>query len=684
MKNKNSFYLSFENSLYLLLLVAMALLPFYGFSGKDEPGISEPPLMKTLYTFSLLGAVIIAAFFKMQRANFKTNLAEKAVFPFLAIGVLSLWWTAKIDYTLYELLLAGIIVATYFVSRWLINSQLKAQAMLWVMLTAAFFVSMIGVIQYLIDPDFLARGRTEVASVFGNKNLAMHYLVLVVPIGFYLLLKANFDAISRATAAVLLLAVLLFISYSGTRSAYVGLLLPMAIMVAATGYKIYTGKMRYQRHDWLILVAFIVLYFVLLSASSVGFNPVISALDVSRGTSGRTCIWESTWQMIQAKPLLGWGLGSYEYVNYIHDSCGRPVQRVHNEYLQALMELGVVGFVAALAFLVIASVGMLKRSFAELLSGDTQLLHTAIFCTFLATGTQSLFTFPYQLHYNALVLVVLLAIGNAKTIDNARATATKKDSKIFISIKTLWALWIAFAIYNCALWAVQINTYSSIFQLKLKSLQEIKAATPLIENPMINEVALHALAQEMPAEIRLVLLEEIIRKNTDSVHLLYQAAYQGELTNDAQLAARYYAKIEQNIRRNGVQMSYLASYMRFLERTTSYHNAREKFISIADPVVNKMQGKKFLNLLDQIVLAQLMLQFQLPQAAIDTLERLHRDLPHIYKSESSLALYMGVAYESLGNIEQAIYWFEIYKQYFADKDNIQQVINSLTALKQRL
>ncbi|WP_353413682.1 O-antigen ligase family protein [Arenicella sp. 4NH20-0111] len=90
--------------------------------------------------------------------------------------------------------------------------------------------------------------------------------------------------------------------------------------------------------------------------------PVILGSDaVDRGglqdfntLNSRTQYWSLAWQAIMEKPLLGHGLGNFEYLGAKDSFPNQKIFFVHNDYLQIWMELGVIWF-----FLFIYSVGYL-------------------------------------------------------------------------------------------------------------------------------------------------------------------------------------------------------------------------------------------------------------------------------------------------------------------------------------
>jgi O-antigen ligase len=134
-------------------------------------------------------------------------------------------------------------------------------------------------------------------------------------------------------------------------------------------------------------------------------------LDVGQSAEVRIETYRQVWQMIAARPWLGYGGGAFEQafglfhqpplVGYIWD-------RAHNTYLTLWVELGVlVGSLPLLALglvLVRLAAGLVRarESWPAILAALGVLLVSAVHSTV---------DFSLEMQANALVLVALLAIG---------------------------------------------------------------------------------------------------------------------------------------------------------------------------------------------------------------------------------------------------------------------------------
>lgn len=163
--------------------------------------------------------------------------------------------------------------------------------------------------------------------------------------------------------------------------------------------------------------------------------------DVATKSSAKTRAWDwwVGYEMFRDHPLVGVGLGDYkreflaykadflttERGKYYQQTVGH-IQRAaqaHNEYVQILAEMGVVGALAVLILL-----GALARSVWRRLrqapSLDAKILILALSAGVLAFLSDSLFSFPLHLPANALALVFLLGALQSRALGEPQETIT--------------------------------------------------------------------------------------------------------------------------------------------------------------------------------------------------------------------------------------------------------------------
>lgn len=88
----------------------------------------------------------------------------------------------------------------------------------------------------------------------------------------------------------------------------------------------------------------------------LGFSPVIERF-AKEGISlkGRPLIWMGTWNAIKDFPIFGTGLGTFRYIFPLYqpgDIGNLNFHYAHNDYLQLLLETGIIGFSLILVFFI--------------------------------------------------------------------------------------------------------------------------------------------------------------------------------------------------------------------------------------------------------------------------------------------------------------------------------------------
>ncbi|HEY6328361.1 MAG TPA: O-antigen ligase family protein [Blastocatellia bacterium] len=162
----------------------------------------------------------------------------------------------------------------------------------------------------------------------------------------------------------------------------------------------------------LLLVAAITTAAIWMASDKVGGGA--AATEPGRSTeetfyTSRGWIWRDTVAMIEARPILGFGLGAFAtaYPIYSRSDGTIAVDRAHNDYLQIVADCGVLG-----AGLVIWFVFLMARAiFRGITSRDRMLAGFALGggAGVFALAVHSIFDFNLQVPSNALLFLVITA-----------------------------------------------------------------------------------------------------------------------------------------------------------------------------------------------------------------------------------------------------------------------------------
>lgn len=144
-----------------------------------------------------------------------------------------------------------------------------------------------------------------------------------------------------------------------TRAAWLAILAGTAIFWPLLGRPVLRrSRLAAAAYAAAALAAVIIALSVVASPAAIG-ERVVSSVDVSSGSLGtRLYMWSKTVEMIQARPLLGWGLETlgtvfpYDRPALVRLFGMAPViiDRAHNDVLQVAVSVGIPGAAAYLAF----------------------------------------------------------------------------------------------------------------------------------------------------------------------------------------------------------------------------------------------------------------------------------------------------------------------------------------------
>jgi O-antigen ligase len=155
---------------------------------------------------------------------------------------------------------------------------------------------------------------------------------------------------------------------------------------------------------------------VLAVAIWIGIDPVVARFELLpdewEAESGRYRVWTDSLGAVGDFWLTGSGLSSFRYVYPIYRSFGGQIfySWAHNDYLQALIELGVPGF-ACIVWMIVG-VFLAASEVRKNLDGDPSsfYLHAGFCAAAIAIGLHSFTDFSLHLAADAALLSVVLGV----------------------------------------------------------------------------------------------------------------------------------------------------------------------------------------------------------------------------------------------------------------------------------
>jgi O-antigen ligase len=265
-------------------------------------------------------------------------------------------------------------------------------------------------VQYFALPSWL--GFELVHWPFTNPNSFGAFLSLGVFGALGWMLSAGGRAQSNM-AMVLAILCLLAMLTTGSRGAFLGMALSMAVLL-------FIGREQARQH-WkcLLIVGVCALagFFIFgmvgdmasvkapLTLVAESFDPQISAL------TDRPAIWASTLEMVRDYPVFGTGIGTFflYYPQYRGDDMSTAGLMAHSDPLQFASEMGVLGAVLFYAFVILALIKTVKVLRQQGLDPAFRVKVGASFCAMAAFVLHAHISFHF--HVLPLLMVGGLAVG---------------------------------------------------------------------------------------------------------------------------------------------------------------------------------------------------------------------------------------------------------------------------------
>ncbi len=441
-KNSLKPYSGWTHRILSLLLFLFLFLPPFAFM----PGSFKGQWIFTEYREVKLATITVlfwalATFFcffcKDSKKQLLTITYKEPTFWFLCFlcgySFLSTFWAMVPEAALYEtaqwltLTVMFLILSSLFTK----ESRLRDLA-LWTVVGAFFFVTAIGLTQTRFNISFLMPiPGTKFGSTFGAKNTCF----LSLSSQFFLLCFLFWQALQRQKKLVTaLLALVIFLEFiytaiSLSRTTYASL---------ATGLLAFLLLWGITTRHWNVIVRAALIFFLILMVSGATirlFNkrhwnyihfrvtksiiPLIKNPTTFLYSTARGQVILDTTKMVKDHPF---GVGAanwmFNYPLYRSHLTKRAfnkkiqIQKVHNDYVQYLAELGLPGFLALLGLIIFQFKRLLflifkKSSYSD---EDQKVLGLFLCCQLVAVCVMLFFSFYLEFPYRKLLFVFLLTL----------------------------------------------------------------------------------------------------------------------------------------------------------------------------------------------------------------------------------------------------------------------------------
>ena len=267
---------------------------------------------------------------------------------------------------------------------------------------------------------FLKRSSGHIGSLglFVNKNHMAGYLEMAIPLALGMILAST----SRKTKTLLVflstvMMVELFLTQS--RAGMASFLIAISLFIVLIGKRI-------ERPKRALLFILVWIAIIILITISLGVGPLIERLKLLSEDMDRPLVFKDTLKIARDFPFFGVGMGNFQSIfpKYRFLTSGRRYIYAHNDYLQLLVEMGLLGLITVLT----GGFYFFRDNFYKPILNKLDLqqrrdpyvvnMVLGCFVGLMSMSLHNILDFNMHIPANALtftvIMAVLISIGNSK------------------------------------------------------------------------------------------------------------------------------------------------------------------------------------------------------------------------------------------------------------------------------
>ena len=347
--------------------------------------VYSPQLLDYFHHSRFISGSMILAFFLLlfgwKASKIKTitwSAGDLVLVGFVFWSFLSIFWAPEKSEALFYSAKWIILLGMVLTCRLLLRSK-RAQVISWIskmsLLTSGLILVAVAskLIPLIVEDGFSNQSLYDLKILFGHKSLISAYMMLLLPLN--LMAWPGFSRPYRWAAAIISGTAAITVLLLQSRAMYLGLM----VLVMAVAWQFVRGLQavhRQYRMRWLGLgISLIALFIIFLRQAPPELQ---ERLDPSRylqsqTASERRLIWYKTRGIIFEHPWLGVGSGNWKMQfqkmgvegSYRLQDQNVIFTRVHNDFLEILAELGVVGCLLFIGIFLFAATSLLSGRWAK-------------------------------------------------------------------------------------------------------------------------------------------------------------------------------------------------------------------------------------------------------------------------------------------------------------------------------
>jgi O-antigen ligase len=356
--------------------------------------------------------------------------------PFLgliAIGVLQLavHWSANPFSTRIELLRFAAYFIVFFLCAQVFRERPDLMKLAWFLVLLGFSISLLGIIQHFTSEStiYWTRHLEQSGDIFGpyvNRNHFAGFVELVVPVGLALLVFRGVRRDLFLMAGLLTIVPVGALILSGSRGGIVCFAFEVGVLtLLARTRKGLEGAT-------IIAIAFVGLA-SLAFITWLGAGKAIERFSSTRigdvTLSRRASMFHGGEHIFFDHPVKGVGLGTIVTVfpGYDRGYDGLVVDHVHNDYIEGLAEMGLLGGLCGIAFLWLLFRGA-QRSFAAEQGHFSLALHAGAIAAVCGILLHSFVDFNLHIPSNALLFLLQSYLATSTPLPTGHSVSRRRVS----------------------------------------------------------------------------------------------------------------------------------------------------------------------------------------------------------------------------------------------------------------
>lgn len=457
------------------------------------PNISEYGYGKTI--FALIGISLLSILWGLSgwvegRWRIRWPWITVPFLGFVIASLLSLLYAVNGRVVIQSLVLVVFFFQMLLIIANVIRERKDVHLLLFATLLAGFAASVYGLLQYLgiLRGPFGGTGLSELISTLGNRNYLGGFLSYLLFPSVILVLSPRWRWVR--VFSIVMIAFCFGMAMLVQQTAVVVSLVVAAIALVV-GWAIFRPVSPIRKNRlWILALLLLLVITFLVEAPSGPLNSVVGlSADESSwigqiwgkyGGRVRSWDWWVGWEMFKESPVVGVGLGNYKLnfltykTEFLATSRGEDYDfyisraaQAHNDYVQALAELGILGGLAVLGFMAVLVVSFwlrIRRTKDE----DKRLELLLLACGIIPVFVHALASFPAHLPASSLVFVAVIGIAFSRIYGEAAVrTGSLSRWPLRVAVASITAIGIVVSVFAVSDLSANILMYEGIQQLQL-------------------------------------------------------------------------------------------------------------------------------------------------------------------------------------------------------------------------